>query len=334
MAAGEDNRNTPNHLINELPTIVKTIHLTEGNFNRELLANGKLEASRKANLKFSGDGIISSINVKENDRVNKGQTLAGLDKTAQLHSYNQAKLRYRQAILDYEDQLLRLGFRLTDTSRIDKNTQTIAKIRSGLSSAQLELQKAKADFDNTNLIAPFSGNIANLKGRLYNNASSSEYFCTLINDSELTVEFLILEQELNFIRNANTVMIVPFNNEHKRYTGIITSVNPTIDKSGMLSVKARVSNTGLELIDGMSVKIKVQQAIHKQLIIPKTALLERQGRKVVFTRKNKTAFWNYVEVAYENSNEFAIKSGLKPGDEVIYDGNFNLAHNKPIEVEN
>lgn len=314
--------------------IIKTIRLVNHSFNQELLSNGKLEALQKINLKFMADGVISQINVRENQTVSKGATLAVLDKAQQQRSYNQSRLRYQQANLDYEDQLLRLGFRLSDTSQIDKNTKTIARIRSGLANAELELQKAKADLASTNLIAPFSGKVANLKGKAYGNTGGTEYFCTLINDSELTVEFLVLEQEIDFIRKCKTVLVNPFNNETKSYNGAIVSINPTIDKSGMISVKARVQNTDGQLMDGMGVKIKAQMAIANQLVIPKSALLERQGRKVVFTRTGNTAYWNYVEVAYENSNQYAIKSGLKVGDEVIYEGNFNLAHDSPVKVAN
>ena len=313
-------------------TLVKTVTLSLSQFNQELLSNGKLEAKQKVNLKFTADGLISQINVRENQAVSKGYTLAMLDKAQQQRSYNQSLLRCEQANLDYEDQLLRLGFRLSDTAQIDKNTKTIARIRSGLASAQLELQKAKMDLASTNLVAPFGGKVANLKGKAYSHTGGTEYFCTLISDSDLVVEFLVLEQEVNFIRKSKIVMLSPFNNEAKSYQGVIVSINPTIDKSGMISVKARVPNTDGQLMDGMGVKIKVQMAMAQQLVIPKSALLERQGRKVVFTRKGNTAYWNYVEVAYENSNQYAIKSGLKAGDEVIYEGNFNLAHESPVKV--
>lgn len=315
-------------------TLVQTKFLVMTNFNQELLSNGKLGAVQKVDLRFHTDGIIDRVMVSEDERVNPGQVLAVLDKSQLQHSYNQSLLRHKQATLDYEDQLLRLGYKLSDTASLDKNTKTIARIRSGLANAELELTKAEFELSNTNLSAPFSGKIANLKAKRYNRSSGTEYFCTLLDDSELLVEFLVLEQELDFMRKCKTVTITPFNDESKIYQGTISSINPTIDKSGMLAVKARVKNIDSQLIDGMSVKIKAQLGIPNQLVIPKAALLERQGRKVVFTRQGDSAYWNYVEVAYENSDTYAIKSGLKSGDEVIYDGNFNLAHDSPIDVVN
>lgn len=318
----------------EQPVSVHIVKLNETIFNRELLANGKLEAVKRANLKFLTEGVIKRIFIKESDRVGVGQRLAILDNTQQERIYSQNKLKYKQALLDYEDQLLRLGYRMADTAKVAKEFKSIARLRSGLSNTEIELQRAGTDLSYTSLTAPFSGKIANLKAKEYNSSSAFEYFCTLIDDTELLVDFLVLEQELPFIRSSKSLSIKPFNDESLSYTGTIVSINPLVDKSGMIGVKALVKNKDRKLLDGMSVKVTVQQSIPKQLTIPKNALLERQGRKVVFTAKGRMAYWNYVEVAYENSAEYAIKSGLKPGDQVIYEGNFNLAHDKPITIAN
>lgn len=333
--SGERNSNVAKKNVSEQreqAVRVSVAELNEGVFNHELLANGKLEAVKRANLKFLTDGIIRQILIKESNRVSAGQSLAGLDDSQQGRFYAQTKLKYRQSVLDYEDQLLRLGYRMVDTHKVAKEFKNIARLRSGLSQSEIELQRAEADLRATTLKAPFSGKIANLKAKVYNNSAASEYFCTLIDDTELVVDFLVLEQELSFIRSSKHLKVIPFNDESTSYPGTIFSINPMVDKSGMISVKALIRNVDQRLLDGMSVNVKVQQSIAKQLVIPKTALVERQGRKVVFTVKNETAYWNYVEVAHENSAEYAIKSGLKPGDRIIYEGNFNLAHNKPIVI--
>lgn len=319
----------------EAPVSVKTIFLKEEDFSRELIANGKLEALQRTDLKFATDGIINQIFVKESNRVRNGQRLAILDNIQQLSAYSQTRLRLKQALLDYDDQLLRLGYRLADSTKIDQNTKNIARLRSGLSNAELEMQKSGTDLKRTTLIAPFSGKIANLKAKVHSGSSSFEYFCTLINDNELLVDFLVLEQELALIKNSDKIIISPFNKEEIKYVGKIETINPLVNKSGMINVKARIHNKDGLLLDGMSVKIIIQQAIPKQLSVPKNAVLDRQGKKVVFTAiEDKNAYWNYVDIAYENSTEYAIKSGLKKGDKVIYEGNFNLAHDNSIKVTN
>lgn len=329
----DEDTKTGKPIVEEI-TQVKTIVVKPQTFNRELMATGKLNAAKKSNVRFMIDGVIKAINIIEGQQVQLGQRLAVLDQTQAKSAYAQSKLRYKQAVLDYEDQLLRLGYRMADTSKVDFQTKNTAKLRSGLSNATIELKRSETELQYTILLAPFSGKIANLKARPFTNSSTFEYFCILVDDSELFAEFQLMEQELNYIKSGASLVVRSFSDGSESYSGRIVSINPIVDKTGMISVRAVIKNRDAKLLDGMSVKISARKSLPNQLIVPKNAVLERQGRKVIFTVNSTKAQWNYVEVAYENSNEYAVLSGLKAGDEVIYEGNINLAHNKSIRVSN
>src|SRR5690606_26461635 len=295
-----------------------------------LFANGKLNAMQKANLNFRSPGIITSIHVAEGARVHKGQVIATLDQIQQEREYRQAQLKHKQALLDYQDQLLRAGYQLQDTTTLNKEVLDIARLRSGLSNAEFDIQRIQFEKENTVLTAPFAGKIANVKAHLHSSSSTFEYVCTLIDDSQLEVEFQVMEQELEFIRSSKTIRLQSFSGDGQFYSGTIASINPLVDQSGMVAVKAKLSNSDGKLMDGMSVRVIIEKAISDQLVVPKEAVLDRQNRKVVFTMENGVAIWNYVDIAFENSRQFALKEGIKGGDKVIYEGNFNLAHDKPV----
>lgn len=312
------------------PTAVKVITIEQQTFNRELFANGKLFSSHKANLSFRGQGIIKSVSIKDGMRVQTGQILAELNQEQQEREFLQTKLRHKQALLDYQDQLLRAGYQLKDTTALDQEVLSVVRLRSGLSSAELEMQKIQVEMQDAVLKAPFAGKIANLKATAYNPSNATDYICTLIDDSQLEVEFQVMEQELDFVRESRNIRLQSFSGDGRFYSGTISSVNPLVDQSGMISIKAKLSNSDGKLMDGMSVRVIIEKAIPGQLVVPKEAVLDRQNRKVVFTLENGSAVWNYVDIAFENSSQFALKEGIKEGDKVIYEGNFNLAHDKPV----
>ena len=89
-----------------------------------------------------------------------------------------------------------------------------------------------------------------------------------------------------------------------------------------------------KLIDGMNVQVIIRMALPNKLIVPKEAIVLRQERKVVFTVKNDTAYWNYVKVGEENSRYATIENGIKPNQEVIVSGNLNIAHLSKISISN
>lgn len=328
---GEAQKETPTIVTNPA-TQVKVIEVKPQVFNRELFANGKLAAIHKANLSFRGQGVIQSVSVKEGMRVNVGQVLASLNQEQQERDYLQSKLKYRQTLLDYQDQLLRAGYQLKDTLSLNPEILSVIRLRSGLSNVELDMKKIEAERQNSVLKAPFSGKIANLKASPFNLSSAFDFICTLIDDSQLEVEFQVMEQELDFVRESKHIRLQSFTGDGEYYAGTIASINPLVDQSGMITVKAKLVNSNGKLMDGMSVRVIIEKAIPAQLVVPKEAVLDRQNRKVVFTVDKGLAIWNYVDIAFENSGQFALKEGIKEGDQVIYEGNFNLAHDKPVTV--
>ena len=91
----------------------------------------------------------------------------------------------------------------------------------------------------------------------------------------------------------------------------------------------------------MNVKVSVRRSLGEQLVIPKTAVVLRSGKQVVFTLKEGKAMWNYVNTGLENATECVvsdrsqkgIEDGLLEGDTVIVTGNLNLAHEAVVDVK-
>ena len=106
------------------------------------------------------------------------------------------------------------------------------------------------------------------------------------------------------------VGIIPFINDSTLLQGRITQINPQVDESGMVKVKARFRNNG-RLIDGMNVKVVIRKPVPNRLVVPKEALVIRQGKDVIFVRQDSLAIWKYVTVEAENSTSVAVKEGLE-----------------------
>jgi RND family efflux transporter MFP subunit len=157
-------------------------------------------------------------------------------------------------------------------------------------------------------------------------------FCTVINNRSPEVVFNILENELPLTKLNDRVIVAPFSQPDYTVEGRITEINPMIDKNGMVRVKALLGNQNNKFYEGMNVKIRVQRLLGKCLVIPKSALVLRTNRKVVFTLKDDRAQWVYLETAQENSDSYVVTEGLQAGDNIIYEGNINLAHESPVVI--
>jgi RND family efflux transporter MFP subunit len=311
---------------------VQTTEAVKGLFTKELVSTGKLYAFKKAEIPFRISENITSITVKNGDRVKKGQLLATLEQFNQTIALDQAKNQMEKALNDMEDNLIGRGYGIKDTANMPWKILRSVRIESGYNTAYTNLKEAEYNFEATRLRAPFSGIISDLKAKVFNPASSYEYFCILIDDGMMDVEFNVMESEISQVRSGQKVQVFPFADPEKVYTGTITQINPQVDENGLIMVKATVKNSDLSLMDGMNVKILSKNKVPDQLIVPKEAVVLRQGREVVFTYEDGLAKWNYVKTGLENSTQFTITEGLSEGQKVIVSNNLNLAHETRVEI--
>jgi membrane fusion protein (multidrug efflux system) len=157
-------------------------------------------------------------------------------------------------------------------------------------------------------------------------------FCTIINPNTLEVSFSVLENEFGFISKGQKIEIQSFTDKDKQFKGVITEINPIVDKNGLIKIKAKVTSKNTGLLDGINVKVFINKPLEGVIVIPKEALVLRTNRVVVFTYENGLAKWNYVELAGENSTSYAIKKGLKISDTLIVSGNLNLSHDAKVNA--
>lgn len=74
-----------------------------------------------------------------------------------------------------------------------------------------------------------------------------------------------------------------------------------------------------ELIDGMNVRVVVEEDVRHMFVVPKDAVVERDGYHVVFLYEEGQAVWTYVDVLHSNINSFAI-TGCQRKETTIHEG--------------
>ena len=310
---------------------VKVVLLSEGGFRQELLSTGKLYAKKAVDLSFKVSGELSRVYVKNGDRVSKGTVLAELDAFRLKVARDQAEDRLASAKLVLQEQLISRGYAIKDSAHVPPQTMDVVNTKSGYEQARLAFLLADKDWKNAVLRAPIDGVVANLDVKEYDQVNGSAPFCSLIDINTLEARFTVLESELGMIRQGDVVKIAPYSTPGEQLSGHISEINPVVDDNGQVHLRATLTNNG-KLFDGMNTQVSVFRTIPNQLVIPKTAIVLRTGREVVFTYREGKSFWNYVKTGEENATEKVVVSGLNPGDSVIVEGNFNLAHESVVSI--
>ncbi|MDR0989300.1 MAG: efflux RND transporter periplasmic adaptor subunit [Prevotellaceae bacterium] len=305
-------------------------------FHHELVSNGKVTAGELANLRFEATGIVAAVYVKNGDRVRKGDKLAELDKFRLHNKTVQAKDALERARLEFQDVLIGQGFAAGDTASVPPQTLRLARTKSGYDQNLAQYQLAQYEEANATLTAPFDGIVANLFSKPFNAPSSTEPFCTLISTQAMEVNFSVLESELSLIKKGDKVQVTPYADPTTRYPGVVSEINPLVDDKGMVRVKASVHSGG-QLFDGMNVHVSVHRSLAGQWVVPKSAVVIRSGRQVLFTLKNGRARWNYVKTGLENAESYTVTAeetdAWQEGDTIIVTGTINLAHEAEVNYQ-
>ena len=328
--AGEDEAGVATVLPDESNEVTVQV-LEKKVFEHELVSNGKLVAGKQADLRFETAGVVVAVHVKNGERVQAGQVIAELDKFRLANQVAQTKDALEKARLELQDVLIGQGYAADAQEEVPADVMRLARVRSGYDQAEAQYALAKYEEEHASLKAPFDGVVANLFAKPYNETDASEAFCTVVGTEGMEVDFTVLESELPLIKAGDKVVVTLYADAAAQCVGRISQINPLVDDEGMVKVKAVVDGNR-RLFSGMNVRISVHRSLGEQLVVPKSALVLRSGKQVVFTLKDGKAQWNYVQTALENADSYSIADGLKEGDTVIVTGNVNLAHESPVTV--
>ena len=149
--------------------------------------------------------------------------------------------------------------------------------------------------------------------------------------------FSVMESEYHLLQKGLKVQVEPFAGEGRRLAGVITAINPAVDKNGQISVTASVRNDG-SLVDGMNVRVLVEKDIPGQLVVPRSAVVIRDNMNVLFRYSGGKAQWTYVNILHSSGDSYSVEANadraaeLSPGDTVIVSGNLNLADGSQVKI--
>lgn len=312
--------------------VVQTAVVRKGDFPLQTITNGRVLAAQEMALWFTKPGLVERIFVKNGARVVSGQVLATINDVKERIALQEARLQMDESWVELNDLLISQGGKAKDSSSVSREIFSYIKLRSGFERAKLALMKAEIDLLNSALRAPGDGIVANLTMNPHNQTPLDKPFCTILDNRKMLVRCPILETELGFVKVGHSVQVMPIGSPVSRIAGTVVDINPVVNPHGLTDITIEINNAK-GLFSGMNVKVIIEEKYFNQVIIPKRALVERSGKKVVFTLVGDKSKWNYVTVGLENDLNVSIIEGLSVGDEVICSGNLNLGHDVKVKKQ-
>ncbi|MFQ6614495.1 MAG: efflux RND transporter periplasmic adaptor subunit [Fidelibacterota bacterium] len=178
--------------------------------------------------------------------------------------------------------------------------------------------------------APFDGVVSDI--RVYPGAgvSPGTILLTLSDLSRMRIEINVLETDLPYIHPGTPFQFT----DSPADTFFITAILPEIDPQTRCGkAVTTLRNVKMMYRDGQKVMVKlVKQVFRDRLVVPRSAILTRNNRDLVFIVKHGLAKWQYVTTGVGNMDFVQILNGVAAGDTVITGGHYSLAHDAPVVV--
>jgi len=304
-----------------------------------LVASGYVVAQRKAAVASKGTGRLVYLGVVEGDRVRAGQVIARIedaDVKAQL-AQAQANVQVSRAELhDAERSLARerllgdSGF--TSQASLDAAEARSQRVKAGIASAEAAVEAAQVALENTVIRAPFDGtvltknaDVGEVVAPLAASAFSKSAVVTIADLGSLQVEADVAESNLEGVGLGQPCEIVLDAYPDVRYPGAVAKIVPTADRAkATVQVKVAFRSYDARVLPEMSAKVHfLPRASHVAadtqalLVVPSTAVAERNGRSVVFVVEQGRAAEVPVVTGRRLGSSVAIREGLRAGDEVV-----------------
>lgn len=316
---------------------VSTTKVVRKDFKVQIFSSGTLAATQQTDIQAKIPGSLQELFAREGQFFKKGAPIAVLDSTTLMLELEKATLQLQEATYNKDDQLVMQGGDWGVDTSVNAETLKNILIRSGLSNARHVIKRLKYELSQTTIRAPFDGIVADVEVQPFQQLAAQTTICRLINPASFVAAFQLLEKDAMNISIGQPVSISPVAKPGLLWDARIIRVNPVVSSSGLVRVQAKISDQDInankgKLWEGMKVKVIVEKRIPDQLVLPKSALVFRSGREVVFVydETQQRAKWKYVSLAHENDSEIAVAEGLQPGEQVITEGNLNLDHDTEV----
>lgn len=319
-----------------LPVVGEAVR--QGDLILSVVTTGQIRSEAMSVLKSETQGTITAVLVRPGDRVRKGQPLIQVDPRPLDLAVQDAAAKLEEARLRLLDNTLPDS--IVTGKAVTGERLRNAEIRSGIEGARVALEQRKYERERATITAPFSGVMDDIKVAVGERLTAGQEIGKVVDLDHLRIEAAVLEHDLPLIRVGGHASVTAAAAPDRPVAGTIAAILPIVDsvtRAGRAVIRA---GGGGVLRPGMYADVRLEAArLPNRIIVPAAAVIERDGRPLVFVVKDGRAQWVYIFPGRSNGTETEVlpdsASGqipLKAGDVVLVEGHLTLTHDAPVRV--
>lgn len=285
-----------------------------------VISDGRVEVSSRV------VGFIEQLDVREGQRVKRGDLLVRIDPSDINEAIRQASSSVTAAEEDLSDaeQDVRKYTGLAESGSVASETLRKAKVRVDIARATLDkvrsaLSAAEAQKDYSTVTSPVDGVIVSVAKRSGEMATTGSPILTVESHEVLLFRAYVSEQSLASINTETPVIVRIDVLGGQEFTGHIRGIVPSGD-----DVTRRYEINVLlpddpALVPGMFGRAEIRLGSYQASVVPRSAITKRGGLDGVFVVENGIAHFRWLRTGRELNGTIEVTSGLKGGEMILAD---------------
>jgi RND family efflux transporter MFP subunit len=301
-----------------------------------------VKSRRSASIQPQVDGALTRIVVKSGDYVSAGQALMTVDPLKQqsvveqqrsTEAQKKATYEYNQIEVERQRKLYEEG--VTSKQSLDLAVQAFENSKADWESSSAARAAEQRQLAYYNVTAPFSGVVGDIPVHVGDYVSPQTLLTTVDENADLEAYIYIPTEKAADIRMGLPVQIVSSTGELIESTKIYFISQQVDNATQGILVKAPVHGSLDKFRNAQLVKARVVWSTAPTPTVPVLAITRIGGQAFVYVAERgdngTVAKQRAVTLGDTVGNDYAVTSGLKPGDQVVVSGTQFLIDGVPIQ---
>lgn len=322
--------------IAELDTLKKSALVTTAIVNDTIFTHyidiqGNVDTKQNLIIYPEYSGVLTQVNVKSGQKVNKGQILARIDDGGLSNQLSQMETQATLAKTTFERQK-----NLWD-KKIGSEIQFL-QAKTNYEAQMKAVAQMRAQLGKTIVKAPFSGVIDEViteKGQV---VGPGQQLMRIVNLSDMYVSANVPESFIGKIK-VGAIVDVQVKSTGKTYKGKVRQIGNYINPNNRnFSIEVAVPNSDNLLRPNQVAVLKIEDYKKANaILVPESIVTENAvGEKIIYTvdtsGKEPKAIKKTIVVGLTSGANIEVKSGLSKGEQIIIEGARSVQNGDVVEI--
>jgi len=300
------------------PTQVEAVVTEARMFSSRIEALGTLEPRERVILTANAADRVTGIFFEDGQRVSQGKVLVTLVNEEEQSQLASAKAAEANAKLVFER-----NERLASAEAVAE--LELERTKSAYEAASANVGAVQARLRDRVLVAPFSGVLGFRQISMGAYVSPGQAVATLIDDSQMRLEFGVPSIYLADLRAGLEINAVTKDIPGRTFVGKLTSIDNAIDPVTLaVKVRATLPNTDGALKAGSSMSVQLVSKPRTSLAVSEISVIAEGSKNFVYvvdqSQQPAKTLKTEVTLGTRERGTVEVLAGLKSGDVVVTDG--------------